>query len=200
MAMAVISMAIMLGVMLSLFAPKVSSSNGIEWLAKPKDIVNFTLRTQTGKYNRQSLLGRFSIVWFGFLKCVDVCPLSLMQASELAKQLHKLGTEPVPVSFVFVSVDPERDSTEHIAQFVEYFDGSFLGATADKLALERLTSSLGVRFRISSTGKNYNVSHSVMFSVIAPDGSLVGRFAPGFDAKALAQELRVYMRAYKRRQ
>ncbi|OHU86690.1 hypothetical protein BET10_18370 [Pseudoalteromonas amylolytica] len=188
-------MAILLGVALSFFAPKATSVSGIEWLEKPKHIVNFSLQTQTGEYNRQSLLGRFTIVWFGFLECVDVCPLALMQASELAKQLRRLGRESVPISFVFVSVDPMRDSTERITQFVTYFDTSFVGATADKLALERFTGSLGVRFRVSSTEQNYSVSHSVMFSVIAPDGTLVGRFAPDFDAKVLARELRIKMQA-----
>ncbi len=195
--MGVISIALLLGTVLSFIAPKVTPSSGIEWLAEPKHIVNFSLQTQAGEYSRQSLLGRFSIVWFGFLHCVDVCPLGLMKASELAEQLRNLGAQPQPVSFVFVSVDPERDSTEHLAQFVKHFDASLLGVTGDKLELERFASSLKVRFHVSSKGQDYSVSHGEMFAVIAPDGSLVARFAADFDVKVLAQELRLYMQAYK---
>ena len=158
----------------------------IEWLDNPRNLLEFSLKSEAGEFNNQSLAGRWTIVLFGFLSCADICPTSLMQLSKLAATLAEIPTQN-EMNFVFISLDPERDSLAEVNQFVKYFDSSFLGITGNEEQLTRLTKILGIQFKVSADEDNYTIAHSIKFSIIDPKGVFRGRFSPGFNVPSLVR-------------
>ena len=91
--------------------------------------------------------------------------------------------------FVFVSVDPGRDSLADSGRFVRHFDASFLGVTGREEQLANLASGLGVRFMVATDPDDYRVAHSTSFSIIDPGGHFRGRFRAEADMRSVAREL-----------
>ena len=181
-----LSLGVALGLMIRLIIPVPDTQQTIEWMDNPRSLEAFSLETEVGNFNNQSLSGRWTLVVFGFLHCPDICPSSLLELASLADGLAEKGLNQ-QVSFVFVSVDPMRDSVAEIAQYVQHFHPSILGATGDEEQLIRLAGNLGIRFEVSPDDKNYTVAHSVTFSIIGPGGGFYGRFRPGFDVPNLVR-------------
>lgn len=177
-----------LGAVLAFVAPRPAAPQAIEWLSTPRSLAAFRLESDQGAFTHQSLVGRWNIVLFGFLHCPDICPTGLTQMATLAARLAELG-DGAEIAFVFVSVDPQRDSVAGVGQFVRHFDASFRGVTGSEEQLLRLASRLGIQFAVSPEPDRYTVAHSLTFSIIDPQGRFAGRFRPGFAADHLAREL-----------
>jgi protein SCO1/2 len=179
-----LSLGLGLGITLAFVIPEPLERQTIEWLDNPRNMENFSLETEAGKFNKQSLMGHWTIVLFGFLSCPDICPTSLAQLATLASNLaeQSFGKK---VAFVFVSVDPGRDSVVEIGRYVRHFDSTILGVTGKEKQLTQFAKSLGVRFKVSPNGESYTVAHSITLSIIDPDGVFRGRFSPEFDAPSL---------------
>jgi len=180
------------GIAAALITPDPPAKQTIEWLDNPRDLARFSLQGATGEFNNRSLLGHWTIAVFGFLHCPDVCPTSLSQLGTLAESLAKQAPEE-QMRFLFVSVDPGRDSPGEVSRYTRQFHKSILGTTGTEQQLALLTDPLGIQFKISPDPNNYQVAHSITFSVIDPKGALRGRFRPGFDTEALINELRRHL-------
>jgi len=179
------------GALPAFFAPKPNQPATIEWLTTPRSLANFNLNSVQGEFTNQALVGHWTIVWFGFLHCADICPTGLMQMATLADAL--VNDERIAnnkVAYVFVSVDPNRDAITEIHQFVSYFNAAFLGVSASETQLAQFAADLGVQFSVNANKESYSVAHSVSFSIIDPAGKFRGRFRPGFDVQSVAKELR----------
>lgn len=184
----VLSLGGALGALLAYTAPAPSKPASIEWLDKPRSLDNFHLHSPHGQFDNQSLLGHWSIVSFGFLNCPDICPTSLAQLATLAGGLAEEALAQ-PVRFIFVSVDPARDSVADVDRYARHFAVSFRGVTGGEDQLTQLTRDLGVRFAVSANGERYDVAHSTTYSIIDANGVFRGRFRPGFDSAAVAGNL-----------
>lgn len=171
-----------LGLTLAALAPPPSASPEIEWLERARPIRPFALQSDTGRFDRQALLGRQTLVLFGFLNCPDICPTSLAELAALAQR------RPGP-AYVFISVDPQRDSVTEVGAYARYFNYEIRGVTGSKAQLEQLARDLGVQF--TQPGKDHDgaIAHSVTLSVIDANGALSGRIRPGFDVAQVAREL-----------
>lgn len=181
---------VLVGIVITYSIPKPIETNlEIEWATTPREISQFELKVENNAFTKQSLLGRWNIVLFGYLHCPDICPTGLMQMSKLAKQLSDATLED-KVQFIFVSIDPNRDSTEALKQYVQYFNSDFLGATGDHQELKKLTGQLGVHYEIVDDNGEYSVAHSVHFSLIDSDGFYRGRIQPDFNSEELIKELK----------
>ncbi len=183
-----LSLGVSLGLTLALTSPEPQAPHTIEWLDDPRNLGSFSLETKTGAFDNQSLVGHWTIVLFGFLHCPDICPTSLSQLAELADKLAEQASNK-EVAYVFVSVDPERDSVTEVNRYVKHFNPSIRGVTGNVAQLTRFTRDLGIRFKVSPDSDDYAVAHSITFSVIDPEGVLRGRFRPGFDVPDLARNL-----------
>lgn len=188
-----LSLSIALGATLAIVALKLNAQQpktqqAIEWLDNPRSLANFSLESEAGEFTNQSLMGHWTIVLFGFLHCPDICPTSLAQLSRLSAALTE-NSGKHDVTFVFVSVDPGRDSVAELSQYLQYFDTSILGVTGNEVQLTRFANSLGVRFEVSANKEDYSVAHSIKFSIIDPAGLFRGRFSPEFDTSGLARDL-----------
>jgi len=153
----------------------------------------FELRDQVGAvFDRASLEQGWSLLFFGYTSCPDVCPTTLQRLASLSEKLKA----PEPVRVVFVSIDPERDSIERMREYVEFFDPSFAGVTGDLEQLETLTDALGVYFgkRESPAGVGvpgaYQMDHSASLFLVAPGARLHALVDDPGDAAKLLESLR----------
>ena len=181
-----LGMGVALGVTLASIAPVPDERQTIEWLDNPRSLGEFDLEADTGKYDNHSLVGHWTIVLFGFLHCPDICPTSLSQLASLADDFAEKSIDQ-DLAYVFVSVDPGRDSVSEIGQYVQHFDSSIRGVTGKAEQLARFAGDLGVQFKVSAASDEYAVAHSITFSIIGPEGALRGRFRPGFDVSDLTK-------------
>ena len=117
--------------------------------------------------------GKFSLLFFGFTNCPDVCPLTLKVLADARADLLKRAPRAVP-QIVFVSVDPDRDTPERIAQYLDNFDPEFRGVTAPAERLAPLLKALGVTVeKHQHGGEQYTVIHNSTVYFIGPAAELV---------------------------
>ena len=123
-------------------------SKGVFLLPTPRDIAAFKLTDHMGKtFDRSSINGRWSFVFFGFVSCPDVCPTSMSVLGTVDRQLQASDPQ-LAEQFqgILVSVDPERDSTENLARYATAFSPRFLGVTGPREDLVGLTTQVNVAF------------------------------------------------------
>jgi protein SCO1 len=120
-----------------------------EWRAAqlfptPRPGGRFRTDTATGEhFSRANLEGQWNLLFFGFTNCPDVCPDTLAMLAQSMRQLELMRRDVKP-QVVFVSVDPERDQGELLADYVQWFDSDFVAVTGDERQLLALTRQLGI--------------------------------------------------------
>ena len=157
----------------------------------PLALPGFDLEDSAGEsFSRDELLGRFSLVFFGFTNCPDICPLTLARLAQAYGQLESAMNELPDV--VFVSVDPNRDSPERIAAYLQSFDGRFKGITGSRADLDPLLRTLGVTVMIHEQPdqQSYSVTHSGTIFMIGPDAELIATIDGSASATAIATDFR----------
>lgn len=138
--------------------------------------------------------GKWSFVFFGYTYCPDVCPAALSNFEVVRKTLEEQGEDLSNTEFVFISVDPERDTTDRMKQYVEYFHPSFQAATGAVAEIDRLTRASGAAYvKVARSGdKDYLIDHSAQVFLINPKGELQGFFrAPHDPAEVASTFLRI---------
>jgi protein SCO1/2 len=167
-------------------------------LSQPRDIQPFTLVDHTGKnFDNRSLQGRWSFIFFGYTHSPDVCPTTLSVLNSVAR---KLGGHKDQVQFVFISIDPERDTPEKLEQFISYFNGTFIGATGTDDAINALTRQLGViyaRVEEKPGTDNYVMDHSASVLLFDPAGRFHAVFTPPLDAAEMASDFIIISKSYQ---
>lgn len=149
-------------------------------LPKPDQLAPFGLMSHDGKkFDNAALQGKWIFWFFGYTHCPDICPVTLA----VFNQVHKILKEGPDgagenVRFVFVSVDPERDTLELLGKYVPQFNPEFLGVTGNVQDLAKLTESVGVMFgKVEGTAPDrYFVDHSSAVLLTNPKGMLNGVF------------------------
>ena len=142
--------------------------------------------------------GHWSFVFFGFTSCPDVCPATLMQLAQLHKAIAKDQQLNIKPMFFFVSVDPERDGHEHLAEYVRYFDSSFIGVTGNISDIEKFEKQFDAyhRYDKSNSSGFYMVQHSAEVFLINPDGKLIAKFAPPMDIGLVLNQINLIVNQY----
>jgi protein SCO1/2 len=146
-----------------------------------------------GPISQASLQGKWSYVFFGYMSCPDVCPNTLHELNSFRSLLaDEAGAEPEELQVIFVSVDPDRDSTENLASYVNHFNRDFIGATAGKGAIERLARQFGANYVIEAETApgQYLVAHTSAIFLVDPLGRLVASFSQPHYASTLASQYR----------
>ncbi|MCB1860309.1 MAG: SCO family protein [Gammaproteobacteria bacterium] len=159
---------------------------GFLWPA-PKPLTPFELMsTKDETFNIDSLKGHWTFMFFGYTSCPDVCPTALTKLTGVVKHLRSKDTAE-NVQVVFVSVDPARDTIDHMQQYVGYFDKSFIGATAALEQLNALTRQLGVLHERTAPDDSgsYLVDHSASVMLIDPSARLVGVFSAPLEVESI---------------
>ena len=158
------------------------------WLPQAKNVSDFQLQDIYGHpFTRADLRGAPTLVFFGFTHCPDVCPTTLVKLVQIRKQS---GIAALRV--LFVTVDPQRDTPQAVAQYVHAFDPDFLGATGDAAAIGAVAKQFGVAVsRVELPGGDYTMDHSAVVSLLDDAGRIVAIFTPPFDIATFAADLRL---------
>ncbi len=137
--------------------------------------------------------GKVVVVFFGFTHCPDVCPGTLSKLAEVAK---RLGADADRMQVLFVTVDPERDTPELLAQYVPAFDPRFIGLYGDAAATARTAKEFKVIYQKQpgTTPTTYTMDHSAGLFLFDPQGRLRLYARHGEGAQALASDLRELLR------
>ena len=132
------------------------------------------------------------VVFFGYTQCPDVCPTTLM---EMKAVLQQLGADAKRVQVLFISVDPERDTRELLANYVPAFDPDFLGLFGDAEATQKTAKEFRVFYQkhAGSTPSNYTVDHSAGSYVLDSQGR-VRLFVRHGQAQNLVEDLRTLLK------
>jgi protein SCO1/2 len=159
---------------------------------EPRPVPGFTLaRSDGAPFTRQDLEGAWTLMFFGYTHCPDVCPVTLALYKELETLLAR---EPAaqPVRFVFVSVDPARDDPQSLGAYARYFSPSIVAATAADAELEPLTRALGVVYARNAPDARgeYAVDHSAGLLLIDPQARLHALIRPPLVAQTVASDIR----------
>lgn len=161
-------------------------------LPSPMVLPDFTLNDQDGDtFTRESLRGNWSLLFFGFTHCPDICPttMQLLAATRNKMAAEGLADSALP-KIVLISVDPDRDSAEILNSYVSYFGKDITGLSGDMAELQKLTKKLGIFFEKSPTDDGgYSVDHSAAVLVINPDSDFHALFSPPYSIDNLAHDL-----------
>ncbi len=136
-------------------------------LPQPAPIPQFSLLDQNGaEFNNESLNDQWSLLFFGFTHCPDICPATLTQLALARSRVLDQGASTFP-NILLISVDPERDTPAVMAEYIGHFGDGMTGVTGSLDELRKLTSALGIYFEKSiAENGDYSVDHSAVVVVI----------------------------------
>ena len=167
----------------------------------PKLLPEFSLTSHTGEtFSRDQLLGQWSIVFFGYTFCPDICPTTMATLSAIMKDVPPDVANKVQV--VFVSVDPERDTPERLAAYVPFYHPDFIGTTGTDEQLQVISMAVGAVYLKMPMGDDYQMQHTGRIFIIDPMARRFGIFAddnnvPGtLDANQIRQDIISIVRSY----
>ncbi len=153
----------------------------------------FRLTDHTGKPRGDSdFRGRYMLIYFGFTFCPDICPTTL---AVMAEALDKLGPEAKKIVPILITIDPERDTPQVLAEYVKAFGPSFVGLTGSVAEIKDVEK----KFRVYAVkqplddapkGGNYGVDHSNVMYLVGPDGKVIHFYTEAISPDDLAKDLK----------
>lgn len=158
--------------------------NGAVVFDKGRIIPDFALIDHNGEpFTLENLKGKWSLIYFGFTHCPDICPTTFATLSKVYSQLEDDIKDQTQV--ILLSVDPARDTPEKLKAYVGHFNEDFIGVTGEFLPILKLSGNLNVAFNKVVTGDDYTVDHSGHLVLMNPYGHYHGIFKPPFKLSAL---------------
>jgi len=160
------------------------------YLPEPLALQTFSLLDHDGKdFSTKNLRNQWTLLFFGYTHCPDVCPTTLAQIRAVKELLTKQAPS-LKLKAVFVSIDPQRDSSEQLKQYVDRFGNDFIGVCGSPSSVERFAQQFRVKYAISGgTGTTYLVDHTSSVALITPDAKLRALFSPPLRPESVAQDL-----------
>lgn len=164
---------------------------GLLW-PDPPVLANFGLEGSAGKpIDQHSLEGRWTLLFFGFTNCPDICPTTLAVLKQTVARLADYPPFREQGQVLFISLDPARDTPAQLAQYVQHFDTRFLAATGDDAALDAVTVPLGViRAKVEDGSGGYSIDHTASIFLIDPKLRVIGKFGLPHSAAMLDEGFR----------
>ena len=161
---------------------------GIILLPTSRSLPDVKMTNQDGKpIAMNELKGKWTMLFFGYTFCPDICPTTLAQLRQIKSELPKDVVGKLQI--VLVSVDPNRDTPQQLKQYLGYFDPEFQGVTASVDDIQKLANAVSIPFIPADTSKpNYTVDHSGNLALLGPDGTQRGFIrSPLNNQKMIAQ-------------
>ena len=163
---------------------------GIILLPQSRQLPPVTMTNQDGQpVLVNELKGKWSLLFFGYTFCPDICPTTLAQLRQIKSELPKEAVDKLQV--ILVSVDPNRDTPTQLKQYLGYFDPQFVGLTPGSIdELQTLANAVSIPFIPADTNKpNYTVDHSGNLALIGPDGTQRGFIRAPFSTPKMVAQL-----------
>lgn len=142
-------------------------------------------------FNLSQMQGKPVLLFFGYTNCPDVCPTTLAEMKQLRQNL---GAKADKMAFVYVSIDPERDTVERLKEFIPQFDPAFYGVHVEPAALEPVKQGYGVYaekvyYDPNNQAAGYSVDHTARTYLISPEGQLVASYSYGTDVESIQKDV-----------
>ena len=155
----------------------------------------FTLVDHNGRtVSAGDFRGRFMLVYFGYTYCPDVCPTTLTTMADAIDILDGDGESVVPV---FITVDPERDTPEHLKMYVNYFHPRLVGLTGTTQSVAAAAKAYRIYYAKApedgAPADEYLVDHLSFVFLMGPDGAFRAHFENGISPDAMANRIREYL-------
>jgi protein SCO1/2 len=181
----------LIGLFLLAVASPISGSGG-SVAAEPANPIG--LIDQNGRaVTTQAFLGKPSLIFFGFTNCPSICPTTL---NDVAARMADLGALAERMNFIFVSVDPERDTPEILHDYLGSFDKRIVGLTGREADIGAVAKAVGAQFqKVPQDDGGYTMDHSVQAFLMDRDWRRTGILVlgPGTDARRANAKLRALM-------
>ena len=143
---------------------------------QPREINRFELTDHHGQaFTKEQLKDKWSLVFFGYTSCPDVCPTTLQNLGFIYDDLKVIASNS---QVLLVSVDPQRDTQDKLSQYIAYFNPEFIALRAGHEVLFPFARNMGLMYAISDDSDNYLVDHSASLVLINPDGQIAAIFKP----------------------
>lgn len=160
----------------------------------------FMLETGMGEtFGDQDLLGKFSIIYFGYTFCPDVCPTSMMTMTDI---LNQLGDDAKVITPIFISVDPDRDTLAILRDYANAFHPKIIGMTGPKVMIDAAVDAYNARYKFipSEDGDpmGYSVDHTASIAFVGPNGRIVTRFGHGKPLDEILFEIRATLSQHQK--
>jgi len=139
-------------------------------------------------FGRADFEGHWSLVFMGFTNCGDVCPTTMAKLRMIYDGID------APLSIVFVSVDPDRDTPGIIGKFVTAFNPDFIGITGAPGQIGKLAAAFGTSYSIHRSADSYTVNHSSALFLVDPSASVAGVISQPLQINALIDALNRLLR------
>lgn len=167
-----------------------ASMKAVRLFPQLRAVPDFALQQSDGTaLSAKELQGRWTVVFFGFTHCPDVCPTTLSELALVQKQWAAVDAASRP-QVLFVSVDPGRDTPEKAGEYAAYFHPDTLAATLPEPALQAFANSLGmVYLKVPTEGGDYTMDHSTPLVLLDPRGRQAGIIRPPFVPADIAADL-----------
>lgn len=151
---------------------------------------DFVLQTADGPFDTKAERGKVLLVYFGYSHCPDVCPASLAAGGMALNALS--AEERAKVRLLMISVDPERDSLQHLKEYTGFFHPQMLGATGTPAEIAKIAGSFGAGYvkQAAKADGSYAVDHTVSTYVVGPDGKLAAVLDLGVTTDKLLATIR----------
>jgi len=154
----------------------------------------FTLTDHTGRQvTERDYLGNFTLVFFGYTFCPDVCPTEL---GDIALALDELGDDSIAITPLMISIDPERDTPATLAEYVPLFHERLIGLTGTPEQIKQVAEAYRVLYR-RVEDPNYTfylMDHTSFVYLLDPEGKVASLFRYGTSPEEMAAIIRQHMR------
>ena len=151
-------------------------------------IKNLSLIDHKGdQFNKASLNGKPSLLFFGFTNCPEICPTTLSQLSEVTENLKT----PINLTnIIFVTLDPKRDTQNHLKEYIQYFNKNVIAITGQISELKKFANNWNVFFEtIGSSKENYNLNHTATVFMLDRIGGFRGTIAWGENEESIIDKI-----------
>jgi protein SCO1/2 len=150
-------------------------------------------RPDGSTFNLHALKGKIALIFFGYTACPDICPTTMADFSRVKADLGELADQ---VEFVFVTVDPQRDTPERTQQYAAGFDASFIGLSGTESQLQPVWDGYGVYRKLEGAGHHngYSVDHSTRIYLIDKSNHLRLTYAYGTAVEDISNDIRFLLK------
>jgi protein SCO1/2 len=166
---------------------------------EPRPLEDFQFKDHAGRpFGPEQLKGQWSLVFFGYTSCPDICPTTMMLLAGVVENLRRDMPETPRV--LLVSVDPDRDDETRLAGYVGHFGEAFVGLRGGPEQLQGFARQAGAMYERGATDEqgNYVVAHTSSVFVVDPRGRLYAVFSPPHQVAAMSAQLLEIRRRFER--
>lgn len=173
------------GLLAHALSPGLALESGT-WLPHARPVAAFQLQDQSGRdFDLDNLRGHPTLMFFGFTHCPDVCPTTMAVLAQVQRRAPLPGSQ-----VVFVSIDPQRDSSAALQAYLSAFSPDFIGVRGEPSQLAPLLRSLSaIAMRENLPGGGYTMDHSATLYLLDSHARLAAVFSPPFAVASLTADL-----------